>query len=267
MNVQEYIESGQLESYALGLLSAEEAQEVERYAKEYPAIRQALRDHERSLEQFSQAYAVNPPPHLRSQVLQAATPDPAAPAPESPTASSSSGKPWAIAATILLLLSGGLNFFQYRQQQNAREQLQQKELRVAELENRNQTIVARYEENQERLNLITDSGTQQYILHPVPQRPESLRADVYWNQQTKKAYLAIRNLPPAPQGKDYQLWALHDGQPTDMGVISPGPESSNLVPAGTVNAADAFAVTLEPQGGSPKPSLEQLYLMGKPTPS
>lgn len=264
MNVKEYIASGKLESYALGLLSAEEQREVEQAAQQYPAIRQALREHERTLGQFSQAYAVQPPPQLRDQILDTAA-GPATPPQSSPKSPARSPKPWAIAATILFLISGGLNVFQFQQRQQAHQDLTQAQMRLAEIQQEQQALVARYEQSQDYLAVLTHPATQRFPLEPVKGRPKSYRAQVYWNTQSHLAYMDLSGLPAPPTQKDYQLWALKDGKPIDMGVIKIDPSSTRpLLPAGTVKAADAFAITIEPAGGSATPTLSQLLVMGRP---
>lgn len=263
MNVKDYIASGKLESYALGLLSAEEQREVEQAAQQYPAIRQALREQERTLGQFSQAYAVQPPTQLRDQILDAAA-GPTAPPENTAKKTSRSPKPWTIAATVLFLISGGLNVFQFQQRQQAHQELTQAQQRLAEIQQEQQALVARYEQSQDYLAVLTDPATQRFIMEPPKKGRDAYRADVYWNRQSQMAYMDVLNLPAPPSQKDYQLWALKDGQPIDMGVIQIDPSDPRpLIPAGEVAAADAFAITLEPAGGSATPTLSQLQVMGK----
>ena len=44
-------------------------------------------------------------------------------------------------------------------------------------------------------------------------------ATVYWDT-TSKTYLLVNNLPKPASNKQYQLWALLDGKPIDVGIIS-----------------------------------------------
>jgi anti-sigma-K factor RskA len=68
-------------------------------------------------------------------------------------------------------------------------------------------------------------------------------------------------LPVPPADKQYQLWALKNGKPIDAGVFEMDTEM-HMMPV-TIADADAFAITLEKKGGSPAPTLSQLYVMGK----
>ena len=49
----------------------------------------------------------------------------------------------------------------------------------------------------------------------------------------------------------YQVWRMHDGQPTSVGLLGRGPA---MLYVDGIKGADAFAVTVEPSGGSPKPT-------------
>ncbi len=69
-------------------------------------------------------------------------------------------------------------------------------------------------------------------------------------------------MPPPPAGKQYQLWALVDGQPRDMGILALEAADLSLANVPFVAGAGAFAITIEPLGGSPSPSLDQLVMMG-----
>ncbi|HYM92945.1 MAG TPA: hypothetical protein VET23_02325, partial [Chitinophagaceae bacterium] len=61
MNVQEYISSGIIESYVLGLASAEERKEFEIMCEQHPEVLQARIAFEQSLEKQAMENAVDPP--------------------------------------------------------------------------------------------------------------------------------------------------------------------------------------------------------------
>ena len=44
-------------------------------------------------------------------------------------------------------------------------------------------------------------------------------ATVYWDTKSKDVYLIVNNLPEPPSDRQYQLWAIVDGQPVDAGVF------------------------------------------------
>jgi anti-sigma-K factor RskA len=70
-------------------------------------------------------------------------------------------------------------------------------------------------------------------------------------------------LPPAPAGKQYQLWSIVDDKPVDIGMLDDHFESKLLKMKNTRSGSVAFAITLEKTGGSPTPTMEEMYVMGK----
>lgn len=267
MNVQEYIESGILESYALGLLSEREQKEVEAAADGSPAIRQALKKELESIGSFAAAYALDPPAELRDRVLTAALQRPAAAKTlkKEKTKTQRGTRAWAVAATLLFLLSTGLNWRQFQQQKELQKSLTETQLEIAELESKNEILVTDYKALESDLKILRSPATEQIIMAATEGREESLRADILYNTINKVVYLDIKRLPPAPQGRDYQLWALKDGKPIDMGIFKSveDPLGLGLIEVGRVTEADAFAVTLEPAGGAAQPNLEAMYVFGE----
>jgi len=81
---------------------------------------------------------------------------------------------------------------------------------------------------------------------------------VFWDQQRKRWFVYIRDLPPVPADKSYQLWFVpKSGDPVSAEVFNTASNGSVQieidVPA-NVGDLKAAAVTTEPAGGLPKPS-------------
>jgi anti-sigma-K factor RskA len=68
MDMEQYIGSGIVESYALGLATAMEREEFEQLMPHCPELRTALSDFEYQLELFAIDNEVPPPPGLREQI-------------------------------------------------------------------------------------------------------------------------------------------------------------------------------------------------------
>jgi len=84
-------------------------------------------------------------------------------------------------------------------------------------------------------------------------------AQVIWNTKTHEVFVAGVSLPAPPSGKQYQLWAIVDGKPVDAGVMH---EIKNVAQKmKTFDRADAFAISIEKEGGNPTPT--EVYMMGK----
>lgn len=81
---------------------------------------------------------------------------------------------------------------------------------------------------------------------------------VAWDPYQHRGLVSLRDLPPPPAGKDYQLWLL---DPNAAGPISAG-MITGAKPFETPQvsvSSPGFAITLEPAGGSPAPTSPILF--------
>ncbi len=167
LNTVEYIESGILEIYALGMLSEAERAEVEDMAAKYPEVKQALREIEEALGDMALSESVSPPPALKDDILTAAFEaeqtsegrdepivKPLNAQAEKAGTSSNSFSFLAVAATVVLLVSLGVNFWQYQKVETLEKDLEKTEMRVAELESDNQVMVANFKDVQQNLAIL-----------------------------------------------------------------------------------------------------------------
>ena len=83
---------------------------------------------------------------------------------------------------------------------------------------------------------------------------------LYWDKASGDVFLDLNSMPQAPAGKQYQLWAIIDGKPVDAGMYS---FSSSMTRMKTIVRAEMFAITIENEGGSPTPTLDQMVVAGK----
>jgi anti-sigma-K factor RskA len=86
-------------------------------------------------------------------------------------------------------------------------------------------------------------------------------ATVFWDRNNKDVYVVANVLPKVRTGKQYQLWALVKGKPVNAGMLDPNCEG--VCKMTTIPQAEAFAITLEDEGGSATPTMKELYVMGK----
>ena len=276
MDIKEYISSGIIESYALGMLSQNEAAEVETMANRHPEIREAILQAQETLEQYASAHSVAPKSEWKDEILSAAfaaeknvksthTSHEPTVKPLPIQQEAKRGLPYlAIAASVALLISLGFNAMQYQSLQQKEKEIIKAQLRVAELESENEVMVANFKNVQENLNVLRDAGNATFVMKAIEGRDPSYRADVHWDPKSTVAYLDVKSLPQAPSGMQYQLWALKDGKPIDMGVFNADDTQKTLMDMGKIPGADAFAVTLEKAGGAPSPTMEQMYVYGEP---
>lgn len=125
-----------------------------------------------------------------------------------------------------------------------------------------QTTQERLRREQEKSLMLTAPDTRIAELNGTEMAP-SAHARLAYNP-SGSAMMIIEGLPPAPAGKDYQIWFIAGGKPMPGGVFKPDAaghvEMHDRVPP-EAQAAAAFAVTLEPQGGTTAPTGEK-YLLG-----
>ena len=132
------------------------------------------------------------------------------------------------------------------------------------LRSRNTLLASNIGRYQEEMDLMADT-TMKPVLMQTAQKGHPMAATVYWSKSKSEAYLAINKLPPAPVGMQYQLWAIADGKPVDLGVIANNTANAQGVfkVDKTVTGGQAFAISLEKEGGSPTPNMQQIFVMGK----
>ena len=70
--------------------------------------------------------------------------------------------------------------------------------------------------------------------------------------------LLAQNLPPTPEGKVYETWLMQGGAPEPAGLFEPSDGTAAMPIEGSLEGADAVAVTVEPSGGSPAPTSDIL---------
>ncbi|CAM3759985.1 anti-sigma factor domain-containing protein [Occultella aeris] len=69
----------------------------------------------------------------------------------------------------------------------------------------------------------------------------------------------LRNLPSLGADEVFQAWTLAGSAPASAGLFSSSDGGATVLLGGDVLTADAVAVTIEPQGGSPAPTGDILF--------
>ena len=284
MNIQEYISSGIVEAYVLGLADLQECAEFERMCAAHTEVRKAREDFEIALEQQAMQNAVPPAKNTRSKIFaeieieqQKRSDNQSAALATNGSAAASEVRTlpakavpmgWqrfiAAAAIVLLVISTGFNFYlfnQYRDYSNRYALLLSQQ---TELAKNNDALRTRLESYENTLAMMRDPNMT-VVKMPgtnVPTSPDSASvATVYWNTKSKDVYLMVNYLPQVPSDMQYQLWAIVDGQPVDAGVFDLQ-TATGLLRMKNMPRADVFAVTLEKRGGSPTPQ-GPMYVLGK----
>lgn len=288
---QDYIESGRLEQYALGELDPAARAEVESWAARHPEVRQELDELLAGLGVYAEAHAQVVPAGLRVRVLgrvlaeiggTAAAPAPVAVAPvaAAPTMRVSASNPrpaeayaaappaaqrsgWAIAASVALLLSLAANALLYSRWQQASTDLVAAQNSQARFAQTSQVMERRLSSTQEQLHILRSPREYKMVaLAGTPAHPTA-QARVLYSVAAHRVYLDVQQLPPLPAGKQYQLWALDKGKPVDAGVLAANTATGDSIQQmKDIASAQAFAMTVEPAGGSEGPTLNTMTVIG-----
>jgi len=234
MNTKKYIESGILEDYLLGISSEQEQKEVESLAKIYPEIKEELDKLSRALEYFAMSYQKVPPPHLKTKIMAAiknietesSTQIVSSPYIDNNTKIHKNDPfKWLAAAAIALLL---ITVALY---QNMKMQLNNANAQIAALGGANENIEG--ELNTVRSNYASLNNQLAIVSHCKTrirlENMNNVKAPcclmLYCMDKTKEMYVQINKLKPAPEGTLYQLWAIKDNKPVDLGQIEPPKDS------------------------------------------
>ena len=262
MEIDEIISSGLLELYATGLASVEESAKVQQWAAQYPEVAAELKSIEESMESYATINAVSPDASVKEKIFKRIQPGAAT---EIALPQSSSGNvvsiglywKWVAAASILFLAGSlALNISLYHKNNSTAENIRQMEQRVALLEKQNKAV-------EQDMDVVHSKYAMAVPLNGLEAAPDAA-AKIFWMKNTGEVYIDPSNLPDAPQGKQYQLWAIVDGKPVDAGMIdaSDSANKSHIQKMKVFPKAEAFAVTLESETGLQSPK-GPMYVMGK----
>ncbi|MDQ6478641.1 anti-sigma factor [Dyadobacter sp. LHD-138] len=294
MNIQAYIESGILEEYVLGSVSPQEKQEVECMSHIYPEIKEELMRTESALEQYALIHQTPPPASLKEMLFAQMNFDEVTEEPESAASDvtepvkivlgndddtikklpvetdfSAEEKPvtviypswakFAVAASILFAV-----LFGWSAMQNAGMKKEKDDyvLRMEAMQSDMELLKENAAYSQTLASLYRSPDMKVVRMAGLDKSPESSVAAI-WDTKTNDVLLDVQKLPAAPEGKQYQLWTIVDGKPVDMGVLDQEFTKKVLKMKQANPGAVAFAITLEKTGGSPSPTMEDMYVMGE----
>jgi anti-sigma-K factor RskA len=259
VNVKEYISSGIVESYVLGLASEAERQEFEAACQQYPEVLEARLHFEEALEQKLLREAVPLPPSLK-QTIEASLEEtnmPDALSFSKPHTAPASITLWKLLAAASVAGLVGVLFWAINL--NTKNQRLQNE--NGALQRQAAQSTAQLRKMEEDARRMQNPHVKMAAMQGTAHAPGAF-ATIYWDTASKDVYMMINNLPQPASDKQYQLWALINNQPVNLGVFEVR-QQRLLVKMKNVQNAQAFAVTLEQRGGSPTPTMEAMYAMGR----
>jgi anti-sigma-K factor RskA len=271
-DIKAYIESGILELYVLGDVTPDEKLQVEAMALKYPAIKAELDEIERSMELYAEKNAVEPAEHLRGRILNSlltnfaddSTFDKVKEKPKDNVVAFSAPKTtnfykYAFAACLALLLASIVALV------SMYNKLQDSNSTIAALQSDKQHFANTVSLKEGELEVLQDASFKFLKLQATTKAPTGSQITVAWSPAKKKVWIDMKSLKMPENDKEhqYQLWALVAGKPIDLGVFDANSDTADMKQMKSIATADAFAVTLEPKGGSPTPTMDEMMVIGK----
>lgn len=274
MDIKNYIASGILEAYALGDLPTDERAAVEAMLLQYPELQTELTLIEEGLEVLAMETAMTPQASLKKNLFAAldleeetaeeatvVTPSPSA-EPKVVEMQPTPSRVWnyVAAASIALALVSSYLAYDYHNRWKQVEKVYSETLASYDLlADQNNKVNNKLDQIEEDFKVLVNPDFARIEMGSVVDG-ETFSASIYWNQKTEEAYLSIKELRELSEEQQYQLWAIVDGKPVDMGVFDISAEG--LTKMKSIANAATFAVTIEPKGGSVNPTLEAMQVAG-----
>lgn len=221
-------------AYVLDAVSDDERVEFERHLAECDACRQEVAELRRTATRLGQAAATEPPPAMRSLVLSRISEVRQLP-PESsvvplrrPTRRTVALRLSVAAAAVLLVATTVLGVLVARQQE---------------------TLEATRAQAEEMSRILRSGDAQVLTLDGG----DGGRMTVAMSRSLDSMLLLADGLEDPPNGHAFQVWALDGPTARPAGFLDPADGRATLSVSG-IRDADEIAVTVEPAGGSRRPT-------------
>jgi anti-sigma-K factor RskA len=254
--------------YVAGALPPAEAEEFERHLSGCDRCKAEVAASRLMTAELSLVVAESPPPSLRAAVLAAISQVPQVPAasrsgegpdsaaPETPPASSrpatvtplhrSSARMPALLAAAAVIAALGFGGWAWQSREAANREVQQASQQASQLAD---LLSAR------DVKMVTGRGVA-----------SGMTGTVVLSPSRRQAVLVASHLPPLPDGKVYEAWTIKKA-PVPAGTFTAA-DAKSLVPLpASALAAQSVAITVEPEGGSAKPTTDAIFTVNIPRPA
>ncbi|MET7640119.1 anti-sigma factor [Streptomyces sp. NPDC005438] len=242
-------------AYAVHALPEPEREEFERHLADCAACAREVAELTATAERLGLAVAVTPPEGMRERVLRgisAVRQEPPHTTRErtSRTVPPRSTRAWRVSRLVLAACVagavglGGVAVWQYD--------------RAREAEQRSQ----RAEQRSERMARVLSADDAR--VSPSHRLPGGARATVVVSRKQDRAVFLASGMGAPPRGKVYQLWFEDGGAMRPAGLMPGDTDSGAVLMEGPVGGASGMGITVEPTGGSQRPTSDPVARMELP---
>lgn len=260
MKLDEYINSGILEEFCLGVLSDDEAKKVATLAKKYPPIQEELDKIQNALEFVDRKSAVSPSRQVKKAVMESITKNLRSGGQHQPAGKKIKYQfnyKYAFAASLTgFLMACAVIFYLFNELGKSNREISQLNAEITSSKARFATI---NQANQELNEVVSDGEFDRIPLEGLQNFPE---AEAIAYRKNDQLLVSIGNLPKPPAGMQYQFWAIVDGKPISAGLFDYDLAKISLSEMTNFKNAVAFAISLEEAGGKNSPTTERIYVLG-----
>ncbi|WP_462249097.1 anti-sigma factor domain-containing protein [Ferruginibacter sp.] len=252
MDINNYIASGVIEIYVMGICSPEEKAEMELLRLKYPELNKAVLQFETAFENNLLKNATAPGSIADERILQSlkALQTPVININTHQTAVKKISWLRPVAAAAILLFAAS-SIFNYTLFKKTKEQ----ELALNEIKKNNSLPETDYA-------ILKNPAITPVAMYGVASH-SICRCTMFWDKKTGKAYIMIHHLVPSSPERKYQLWAMVNDKPVNVGMLNDEIRGRFIEIQNVPEGATAFKVTLENAAGASTPTEEQTYLYGK----
>ncbi|MEY2244375.1 anti-sigma factor [Streptomyces sp. BF23-18] len=238
-------------AYALHALADDERDRFERHAADCADCAREVRELSATAARLGLAVTASPGPALKDQVMRRITTvrqeSPRAlprPAPLTLGIRGRRAGRWALAAALAAAASlGGTAVWQHERAQDAQAQARQAERRADQV-----AAVLAAPDATSRTAKLADGASGTVVV----------------SRSRDQAVFVASKMAKPPGGKVYQLWFDDAGTMRSAGLMDPGRTTEAVLLEGSVDGASGMGITVEPAGGSPRPTSAPVALLGLP---
>ena len=267
MDIENYLQSGKLEQYVLGLSSPEERKEVELFAKEYPEVDSYIVELHGCMNTCSEAHEIpmteEPEQKSKCKTFQLISKrNLVAENKQDSSHQKTINVSWTVGlASFFVIGLSALSIFLYQGQQSVKSEVSLLTTQLHHLKKDNEQLKDGNEKMTQQYVVLKDANTRHVNLQGLNIAPQA-HGIVYWNKDQGKAYLSICNLPTSPEGYQYQVWADINGHHQNVGVLDIN-STDVLHDLSFTKNCNGFCVTLEKEGAKTSPSIDKMLVKGE----